>query len=122
MQRPAYRRNDDRQPRYDGSGTQPDKENARDHKFERQKHQPENDPRPSAILGNEIDDRHDSPQLSLRVEGGRAPLERLGVSPPNDSRAISAIPPNAPMTLAASTGSIKTFWLGAEATASSALI
>ncbi len=45
-----------------------------------------------------------------------------GRSPPNVSLAISAMPPMAPMTLAASTGSISTFWFGDRASPSSALM
>ncbi|MNU03754.1 hypothetical protein D3C72_2478940 [compost metagenome] len=45
-----------------------------------------------------------------------------GAAPPNVSRAISAMPPIDPITLAASTGSIRIFWLGEVAMASSALM
>jgi hypothetical protein len=57
------------------------------------------------------------------ADGGRP--DRTGVDgapPPKVSRAISAMPPIEPMTLAASTGSISTFWLGDVAILPSASI
>jgi hypothetical protein len=56
------------------------------------------------------------------VEGGREGVLREGERSPNVSLAISAMPPRAPITLAASTGSIRIFWFGDVARLSSARI
>src|SRR5690606_32038115 len=61
------------------------------------------------------------PRYDCPAEGGRP--GRAGAAPlPKVSRAISAMPPIEPMTLAASTGSISTFWLGEVAILPSASI
>ncbi len=102
---------------------EPDEEDPGRQKFEHQEDTRRHEPHPVAEEGEEL--LHYGLSHFTVPVGGTLPRLRIGCAggpPPKASLAISDMPAIDPMTEAASSGSMSTFWLGEMAICSSALM